>query len=295
YYILEAAGFMMFLIVGPLNYAYCRAVISPGSPFSKRNLLHFLPAAIFAAVYLPAMYVKAAEGHTPLSPDHRTVYLLSIIAAVISFDTYMIVCLKKVLPLLKKYPNRNVIFKMMAGTFLFALATVSFWPFDILLDINFTDDIRVATSLYLITLYVISRRHPERMIFLDSETESNKYLKTQLQGMNVGTIIAQLDSLMDKEKIYKSKITLKDLAGRLNIRQHQLSEILNAYMKTTFPNYINDRRVAEAGRQLGTEPEMQIVEIALEVGYDSLSVFYKEFKKRTGISPAEYRRQKLPQ
>ena len=45
-------------------------------------------------------------------------------------------------------------------------------------------------------------------------------------------------------------------------------------------------RLIEAGAQ------MRIIGIAMDVGYNSLSVFYREFKKRTGVSPAEYIRGK---
>ncbi len=299
-YILEAAGFMIFLTHGPLQYGYCHSVLSARTPLPERYWLHFLPGIIYAAFYLPFAHIKTtmaiASGDTSLFfPGHDRIYLLSIILTVISYDSYMFICVKRLAPHLSKQSNRFKIFRVMAGVYIFGMIFVSFWPIDILLNINFTDKARMATSLYIIIIYAVSCRYPERMIFVDPGTKKKKYLNTQLQGMNVEEVILQLNSLMHNEKIYKDKITLKDLAGLLNIRQHQLSEILNSYMKTTFSIYINDLRVEEAGHLLRTRADLKIIEIALEVGYDSLSVFYREFKKRTGISPAKSRTQNLQQ
>jgi len=297
-YIPEAAGFFLFLIHGPLHFGYCHSVVSARSPLPKNYWLHFLPAIIYAVVYLHFAYIKTtmaiASGSTSFFfPGHDRVYLLSIILTVISYDSYMLLCIKKIAPLLSKESNRHKIFKVMAGVYIFGIIFVSFWPIDILLNINFTNKARIATSFYIITIYAISCRYPERLIVMDSGTKRKKYLNTQLQGMNVEAIILQLNILIQNEKIYKDKITLKDIAGLLNIRQHQLSEILNSYMKTTFSNYINDRRVEEAGYLLRTRADLKIIEIAFEVGYDSLSVFYREFTKRTKISPSKFRSQNL--
>jgi AraC-like DNA-binding protein len=95
---------------------------------------------------------------------------------------------------------------------------------------------------------------------------------------------------MKDDKLYKEDINLTMLAAKLDLRQHQLSEILNSCLNTTFGKYINDLRIKEAALLLESHPELQIIEISLETGFNSLSVFYREFKKRTGISPAEHRR-----
>ena len=299
-YILEAAGFMLFLMHGPLHYGYCNSVVSPLSPLPKHYWLNFLPGILYAMSYIPFAYMSsimapASEGTALFLKWHDKIYLLSIILTVISYDSYLLICIKKIFPYLNMSSDRIKIFNVMAGVYIFGMTFVSFWPIDILLNLNFTGKARMATSFYIIMIYAISCRYPERIILLDSEARKKKYLNTQLQGLNVDEIIRELDSLMRNKKIYKGRITLQDLAILLNIRQHQLSEILNSYMKTTFYSYINDLRVEEAGNLLHTRSDLKIIEIAFDVGYDSLSVFYKEFKKRTGLSPAKLRNQNLHQ
>jgi AraC-like DNA-binding protein len=292
---LEAAGFMMFFFHGPLHYRYCQSVISVRSPLSNRFWIHFLPGIVFVAVYLPVAHAGIASaiadgGNYPFFPGHDKVYLVSILATVVQFDGYMLVCLKKVIPVVRKYPENSAIFRFMTGTFVMNILFVSFWPIDILLNLNFTDDVRVLTSAYLIALYAINRRHPDQVMLQNVEIERAKYARTQLNGLDVESVSSRLDALMHQSKIFKEKITLENLSLRLGIRPHQLSEILNSHMNTTFSAYINDQKVAESVRLLETRSDLRIIEISLDVGYNSLSVFYQEFKKRRGVSPAEYRR-----
>lgn len=61
-----------------------------------------------------------------------------------------------------------------------------------------------------------------------------------------------------------------------------------------FLDYLNTRRVEEAGRLLA-ETGMSPSQIAKSCGFSSLSRFYAEFKKRTGMAPLEYAKAQLAQ
>ena len=60
---------------------------------------------------------------------------------------------------------------------------------------------------------------------------------------------------------------------------------------TTFTNQITRHRVAEAQRQLITTDE-QILTIAYNAGFDSVSRFNRAFKETTGMTPRTYRQQR---
>ena len=53
--------------------------------------------------------------------------------------------------------------------------------------------------------------------------------------------------------------------------------------------YIIEIRIQNA-KQFLTQTNMDIMDIASEVGYSDLKYFSKIFKKVTGINPSEYRR-----
>uniref|UniRef100_UPI000B235A56 helix-turn-helix transcriptional regulator n=1 Tax=Clostridium sp. NkU-1 TaxID=1095009 RepID=UPI000B235A56 len=61
----------------------------------------------------------------------------------------------------------------------------------------------------------------------------------------------------------------------------------NQYEKTP-AEYLNGLRVASAKEFLASTPD-NILQIALQSGFESLSAFYTQFKRITGVSPREYR------
>ena len=110
-YILEAAGFMLFLMHGPLHYGYCNSVVSPLSPLPKHYWLNFLPGILYAMSYIPFAYMSsimapASEGTALFLKWHDKIYLLSIILTVISYDSYLLICIKKIFPYLNMSSDR---------------------------------------------------------------------------------------------------------------------------------------------------------------------------------------------
>jgi len=60
-------------------------------------------------------------------------------------------------------------------------------------------------------------------------------------------------------------------------------------MGCSFVSYLNDYRLTMVTRLLTTS-DSSILVIAFECGFDNLSYFNRQFKKKFGITPFEYRR-----
>lgn len=127
---------------------------------------------------------------------------------------------------------------------------------------------------------------------LEQYSESKpKYLKTQLVGIDVEKMIIKLINLMENEKIYYNEnLSLEDVALKLEISRHQLSEILNRILGIPFNKFIQDYRIREAMELIRKREDLNILNIAFEVGFQSKSVFNTAFKKKCGNTPIEYRR-----
>lgn len=67
-----------------------------------------------------------------------------------------------------------------------------------------------------------------------------------------------------------------------------LCRVFKKYLDVTPTQYINDLRLDYAANLL-SHSDMEVVDIALEVGFDSLSYFYRRFKTRFGQTPKDYR------
>lgn len=56
-----------------------------------------------------------------------------------------------------------------------------------------------------------------------------------------------------------------------------------------FNEFINEYRIAEAAQRLISEPDTPISNIALDVGYRTLSSFNRAFRKEKDTTPTAYR------
>ncbi|MEH2064874.1 MAG: AraC family transcriptional regulator [Nostoc sp.] len=85
--------------------------------------------------------------------------------------------------------------------------------------------------------------------------------------------------------------SLLDLASQIGLNDFKLKRGFREVFGTTVLRYVQSLRLEQA-KQLLIETNLTIVEIASQVGYESLSHFGYLFKRQFGITPREYRKQK---
>lgn len=106
-------------------------------------------------------------------------------------------------------------------------------------------------------------------------------------------LIDQVSRHMEAEKPYLTPaLTLEKLAGQLRIQPRLLSNIINRHFDCNFFEFINSYRVEEAKRMLAdnTHADKTMLDIMLDVGFNSKATFNTLFKKKVGMTPSEYRK-----
>lgn len=88
---------------------------------------------------------------------------------------------------------------------------------------------------------------------------------------------------------YKENINLKRLAEMVNMAEGSLCRQFKSDTGMTIFEYLNKIKTDFACKLL-MNPELSILEICLDSGYNNLSHFNKQFVKNTGCSPTEYRK-----
>ena len=84
---------------------------------------------------------------------------------------------------------------------------------------------------------------------------------------------------------------MNSLAKDLEIKPYLLSRCLNEWYKKKFTDYVNELRVAEVQKLLA-DPEKSnytLLALAYEAGFNSKSSFNTAFKKKTGLTPSEFK------
>lgn len=97
---------------------------------------------------------------------------------------------------------------------------------------------------------------------------------------------------MKKEKPYlNGDLKQSDLAEKLNLSSHNLSEILNFSFDQNFYNFVNSYRIIEAQKLIKNQENKntKMLTIAFDSGFKSKTSFNRIFKKHTGLTPTEYK------
>jgi AraC-like DNA-binding protein len=106
-------------------------------------------------------------------------------------------------------------------------------------------------------------------------------------------LIEKLQQYMKNEKPFlDAELSLSTLAKAMGLNRNQLSQLINTGLGENFYDFINKYRVEEVKR-LMADPQKQnynLLGMALEAGFKSKSTFNLIFKRFTGLTPTEYRK-----
>ena len=91
------------------------------------------------------------------------------------------------------------------------------------------------------------------------------------------------------ENHYSEDISLEMVAEQIKISSYYLSRLMKLEAGVTFTEYLTNIRMKEAVR-LSVETMLPLKEIAERCGYYNITYFCKVFKKQTGKTISEYRR-----
>lgn len=92
-----------------------------------------------------------------------------------------------------------------------------------------------------------------------------------------------------REHYHDPGISLNVLADKLSISPAYLSKLIAEEVGSSFPDFINQLRLEQAKSLLVSNLELDIREIATQVGYGSSTYFTTQFKKRYGVTPSKWR------
>lgn len=85
------------------------------------------------------------------------------------------------------------------------------------------------------------------------------------------------------------RINLQSAAEEFNISQGHLCSIFSNYSDDTFTEYLTTLRINKAC-ELIMSSDYMVYEIAYKVGYSNPTYFNSVFKKKTGLSPGQYKK-----
>ncbi|MCJ0743421.1 helix-turn-helix domain-containing protein [Pedobacter montanisoli] len=99
--------------------------------------------------------------------------------------------------------------------------------------------------------------------------------------------------MVEKEPYLDSSLTIQDLSAQVKMPVKDLSTLINLYMDKHFFDFVNEYRIEKAIQILKdpSQKELTVLEILYQVGFNSKSSFNTSFKKYTGKTPTDFRKQ----
>lgn len=316
------------LLYGPLFFLYVKTMRDSSSKLQKIDYLHFIPFAILLIYMIPFYSGSATDklamlheniSHLPstyglgiintLKVMHGLSYVAAIVYMLISYrkrlkDSYS--SIEKInLNWLQHFITGAALLAVVAGGIYFFISTNQV----VLIGSNggvYDDITLLAVTGFVFGIGYMGLHQPEvfsdtvkethqQAILLSSDTSAKeKYQKSGLEEEEAKRYQKQLIRLMEEQKLYRdSDLKLADLAEKLEISPHNLTEVINRYIGQNFYDFVNSYRVKEVEDRL-RDPQSQnntFLAIALDAGFNSKSTFNAVFKKQTGMTPSQYRNQ----
>jgi AraC-like DNA-binding protein len=110
-------------------------------------------------------------------------------------------------------------------------------------------------------------------------------------------LLDRLRRLMEEERVYREEgLGVAALAARLSLPEYRLRRLINQRLgHRNFTSFINGYRLAETMAALAdpTQAQVPILTIALDAGFQSIGPFNRAFKAQTGVTPTDYRRERI--
>lgn len=265
----------MTFFFGPLTYLYIRS--------DRKNVFfdfrHFIPFIAYALIFLldtPPRFIPGF-GLALMQIAHLLAYAVMLLRWLSKNEGFTNGALKR-------YNWQKKVVYSYAGyciTFLLYYALV--WTGLIRIEYDYMISFASSFFIYFIGYHGFQKPEVLRM------NENNRYDKSTLSDSASYAILKKLKSIMTMERIYlDSSLKLQDVATRLELQPHHVSQVINELEEKNFSDFINYYRIKEAEKLL-QESNYKILHIAYDSGFNNKASFNNAFRKVTGMSPSEYR------
>lgn len=153
-----------------------------------------------------------------------------------------------------------------------------------------------TTLLFIFVLLVLIKALRQSQVFsgMQMDEEPLRYQAHPLADEEQLAIQDALDQIMAEKQVFLNPdLSVQMLADLLKVNSRKLSQTLNSSLGMSFFDYINSLRIQAAKEQIQSsiDEKQTIAEIMYAVGFNSKSSFNAAFKKFTGMTPSQFKKQ----
>lgn len=317
------------LLYGPLIYLYVSRLTSPVVHASIKNCYwHFIPLLAGILALLPFFLMDGSQKmeftealrrgaamqlDTPQAFLIQSGFTLFMLGTIVQLGLYLLFSIRRLIAHARSIKNefsdidkislawlRNLLLGLGCIFLLYLGDQIA----PDMMGMNILgDSITVVAVVLIYSMGYLGIRQPAifTQAFVSGPAESgknagqpeDKYRRSGLDRETSRVFLEELTGHMAANKPYlEGELVLPQLAQQLGISANYLSQVINEQLHVNFYDFVNGYRVEEAKRlmQESGREKINILNVALDSGFNSKSAFYTAFKKATSMTPTEYRK-----
>ncbi|AQS94474.1 DNA-binding protein [Polaribacter sp. BM10] len=293
----------------PVFYLYILSVCYSDFKLQWKHLWHIIPYILGNLIMTPRFYLGSTAEKLELFNNFNMLYesIFAHIALHLQSIIYIIagfVVLKRAKKIFKENYSSNTIetynwlFQLLIFTSALYFVAIVKNIFKFFGDENnfyFAQIILMIVVLAVVCWYVLKAlRYPNLFNGVNSKTKlTTDLIKNTLHKDEFIQEIEKLKFFMETKKPYLNpSLTIRDLAELIKMNTRELSVLINQHLNQHFFDFVNEYRIEEAKEILKNpkEKELTVLEILYQVGFNSKSSFNTAFKKHTGLTPTQFRK-----
>jgi AraC-like DNA-binding protein len=308
---LFSIGNSSYLLLMPFLYLYILSLCYKDFRMKLRYFLHLIPFCVFVLfsllIYLfdrPILQIGTFQFLR--QPVKNVEYWSRAIVLHVQIFSYLIasaVVLAKYRRRLKDlFSSIEKIDLLWCNLLLAGFGTM--WFTDLLnwiLGISHVSSQSISTGLLISSLlinlmftFIVTYKGLAQSICFSGIQSIPKYAASRLKPSDCSSIVTKLSACIQNEKPYLDPaLSVEDLSKKLDVPVKNLSQAIHTSLHQNFYDFINIHRIEEIKKRMldSSSQNLTLLALAYDAGFNSKSVFNAAFKKHTGMTPKEFKRQ----
>jgi len=317
----------ILLAFNPFYFLYVKSLTNETFIFKFKDVAHYLPAITFSIFLIILSLISKDSEAEP----YKTIYNLRVPIAVIIYYIQIIIYTALMISLLQKHKkNLDQFFSYKENIsldwlWLFIIIYLLFTVFDAsvyfthIFDAYFKIVYWIFMTLFVTFLGYFGIKQSDiyvgrfrRELTIDNapkgenasgnqETSEvidpifSKYEKSSLAEDMKQDILNSIIRLMEEEEAYKNpRLVVDDIAEKIHTNKKYISQVINEMLNKNFYQFVNEYRVNHVITAMDNPKydNYTLEAIGDESGFNSRSSLIAAFKKFTGKTPSDFKKQR---
>ncbi|MGL1893052.1 MAG: AraC family transcriptional regulator [Spirochaetaceae bacterium] len=280
-------------VLMPAIYIYIKNHLSGEFKLKKLDLLHFIPALLII-LYLTTLFPRYISGDKMVQFSSVSLWIILIIQSFIYMHFSKNIITVTSLKLEEDFScfdgfdlkwNKVVLNISYILCISYLVLLVVLLHFEALVFIK-----TILSLFFVIIIWYIGFNALKRKDKIILPVKSKVRQISNIESKELKKILE--DSMINDKKFLNPNLTLNDLTKTLGYSRNEISWVLNNLLNKNFYNFINHYRVEHVISLMNKQEynNSNLLDIALDSGFNSKPTFNAVFKKLTGKTPFEYKK-----